>query len=380
MKLSTPFKSTALMMALAIGAPAMAADGGVDCNLAITVESDCYALNLGWGMVTAIDGAITPYEFLWSNGATTQYVEGLDNGDHWVMVTDAAGCWQKVDIVIDCDKDEPPVEEPCELRTQTQGGWGSPANGNNPGAYRNEYFGEAFPNGLVIGCDRTLTLTSAAAVDAFLPSGTTARMLNVGSMVDPGTTYKNVLAGQLVALMLSVGFDMNDPDFGSGGLLIDAVINTGMFQGWTVGDLIDEANSFIGGCGSAYTASQLNSALSMVNENFVDGTTNNGNLDCANGKDKKILIDEKADRVAAYPNPAIGTINVDLTSMKQGDITISLIDAMGRTMSTTTKLSVLAGDQRVIGIDVDRINNGSYFLMVSRNGELMKAERIVIAH
>ncbi len=380
MKLITPFKSTALMMALA-GSPAMAVDGGVDCNLTITVQSDCYALDLGWGMVTAIEGAITPYAYLWSNGATTQYVEGLDNGDHWVMVTDAAGCWHKVDIVIDCDKDkEPPVDEPCELRTQTQGGWGSPANGNNPGAYRNAHFGEAFPSGLVIGCDRTLTLTSAAAVDAFLPSGTTARMLNVGSMVDPGTTYKNVLAGQLVALMLSVGFDMNDPDFGTGGLLVDAVINNGTFQGWTVGELIDEANSFIGGCGSAYTASQLNSALSMVNENFVDGTTNNGDLDCSNGKDKKILINENTDRVSSYPNPAIDVITVDLTSMEKGDITISLIDALGRTMSPSTRMNVLAGDQRLVNIEVDRLTNGSYFLMVSRNGKVMNVQRVVIAH
>jgi hypothetical protein len=39
------------------------------------------------------------------------------------------------------------------FRTQTQGGWGSDAAGDNPGAYCDAYFGEAFPEGLVIGAD-----------------------------------------------------------------------------------------------------------------------------------------------------------------------------------------------------------------------------------
>ena len=91
-----------------------------------------------------------------------------------------------------------------QFRTQTQGGWGSSASGNNPGAYRDLHFDQAFPNGLSIGCDFTLTLTSSEAVQEFLPSGGTASQLTE-DLIDP-FGYENVLAGQLVAIRLSIKF------------------------------------------------------------------------------------------------------------------------------------------------------------------------------
>lgn len=58
----------------------------------------------------------------------------------------------------------------------------------------------AFPAGITIGCNnRTLSLTSAVAVMDFLPSGLKPRMLNMGHWSDPGPSYRNVLAGQLMA-------------------------------------------------------------------------------------------------------------------------------------------------------------------------------------
>jgi len=53
------------------------------------------------------------------------------------------------------------------FKTFTPGAWGAPCNGGNAGCYRDAHFAAAFPNGLTIGCNNTLTLTSAAAVQAF---------------------------------------------------------------------------------------------------------------------------------------------------------------------------------------------------------------------
>ena len=54
---------------------------------------------------------------------------------------------------------------------------------------------------------RTLRFTSAAAVNAFLPStGTVAQLPNTIT-TDPGATYGNSLASELVALKLSIRFD-----------------------------------------------------------------------------------------------------------------------------------------------------------------------------
>jgi len=160
------------------------------------------------------------------------------------------------------------------FRTQTPGGWGSPAAGDNPGEYRDANFDEAFPNGLVVGGDFTLTLTSASAVEDFLPSGGSPAALNQ-DYTDP-TQALGTLAGHVVALSLSIGFDectTCDP-FGSNTTpLKDLIFDDGsVFDGMTVEDVLAEANRVLGGGAIIdFTASQLNDALTAVNENFVDG-------------------------------------------------------------------------------------------------------------
>ena len=172
--------------------------------------------------------------------------------------------------------------EPGEFRTQTQGGWGTNCNGNNPGCYRDANFASCFPNGLVVGCNNTLTLTSSAAVATLLPEGGPPSALS-SSLTDP-TNTGSVLTGQIVALTLSVTFDQCDPNFGSSNTALgDLVIASGTFQGWTVSQLLTEANAVYGGCPSAYSAAQINSALSSINQNFVDGTMAGNFLDCPNG-------------------------------------------------------------------------------------------------
>jgi hypothetical protein len=170
------------------------------------------------------------------------------------------------------------------LRTQTQGGWGSAANGNNPGSYRDAHFDAAFPNGLVVGCDYNLTLTSSAAVQAFLPSGGPVRVLDT-DIVDPNN-FTSVLAGQLIAATLSVGFDANNPDFGEAEISLgNMVIANGEFAGWTVNEVLEEANRFFGGCESAFGGSQLVQVLTGINESHVDGTQNSSFLDCPESED-----------------------------------------------------------------------------------------------
>ena len=169
------------------------------------------------------------------------------------------------------------------FRTQTQGGWGADAHGGNSGVYRDAHFSTAFPNGLTIGCSggNTLKLSSAAAVNSFLPSGTTASVLPSGSMVDPGSNYSNVLAGQLVTAVLNVGFDLNDAAFSSNSLNTgDLIFKSGTFAGKTVNQVITIANNVIGGCSGSYTVTDLNNALTLFNENYDNGTVDNGNFSC----------------------------------------------------------------------------------------------------
>lgn len=212
---------------------------------------------------------------------------------------------------------------PCgNFRTQTQGGWGAKPSGNNPAAYLHRNFTRTFPYGLTVGCTNKLTLTNAQAITDFLPSGGTASVLPRGVKVNPGSRYKNILAGQIIALKLSIGFDKSDAQFcGSNVLLENLVVTKGKFAGKTVGFILQEAEKALGNCSSndddddddddhdsddnddddddddhegssfrcggssigsfSYSLSDLNSIITSINENFDNGTTDKGLLSCS---------------------------------------------------------------------------------------------------
>jgi len=215
-----------------------------------------------------------------SNTVTGEEETAIGFGDHefpgnrWGWIS--AICLGSTD---DCD---PCVIEEGDFRTQTQGGWGAVPNGNNPGTYLHNNFDGAYPNGITIGCTggNTITLTSAQAITDFLPQGGTPAVLTM-SYMNPTQSDITVLAGNLLAVELALGFDVYDPNFGaSAGYLGDLVINQGDFQGWTVSELVALANDALGGCNSNYSLSAINDALSSISNNFVDGTGNQGFLDC----------------------------------------------------------------------------------------------------
>lgn len=177
------------------------------------------------------------------------------------------------------DPCDDPSKDPCDgckmgiYRTQTPGGWGAKAAGNNPGAYRDANFDKAFPGGLVIGVPEkcSIKLTSAKAVEKLLPTGGKPAVLTE-SDEDP-VGIKNVLVGHIVALTLSVGFDDYDKDFGKAeGHLKNLIIADGHgFDGMSVADILDEANFVLGGGKSSYSPSQMTEILTKINEYYVDG-------------------------------------------------------------------------------------------------------------
>ncbi|HET6226379.1 MAG TPA: hypothetical protein VFF27_08880 [Bacteroidia bacterium] len=190
-------------------------------------------------------------------------------------------------VIKEEDPKTPADTLPCGgFRTQTQGGWGAPPNGNNPGKYLHTNFAAAFPNGLTVGCNYTITLTTAQAITDYLPAGGTPAVLTA-NYTNP-TTLKNNLASQLVTLTLAVQFDKYDPKFSSSSAALgNLIIGSGTFKGMKVADLLTEANKVLGGCPSAYTPAQISDVLTTINENFDDGTANGGFLLCP---DKIIVI------------------------------------------------------------------------------------------
>jgi hypothetical protein len=184
--------------------------------------------------------------------------------------------------------------DPCVTYcTYTQGGWGAP--GGSAGQLRDQYFDTVYPADLTIGLTdgaphHYLTFTDAQAIEDFLPQGQTATCLPY-SATDPGATNITVFAGQVLALRLNVDFGAAPgvpgmPDISG------VHIASGPFAGWTVGELLDAANTALG-CGAlppGHTIGELNEACDHINNSWDDCTRHNDYLE--SGSQNVLIRDE----------------------------------------------------------------------------------------
>ncbi|MBS1657826.1 MAG: T9SS type A sorting domain-containing protein, partial [Bacteroidetes bacterium] len=311
----------------------------------------------------------TSYSWTGPNGFTSTSANpqvtsasSLNSGTYTVAVTNSSGCigtaTTSVNInaapIVTVSSNSPICSggsSNCSgFRTQTQGGWGAPANGNNPAAYLEANYTAAFPNGLTIGCGaNTLKLTSASAIEDFLPSGSTASTLPAGNMVDPGSNYNNVLAAQLVAAVLNIGFDQYDANFSSNSIYTkNLLVNSGNFAGWTVEQLITEANNAIGGCSSSYSLTDLNNALDAFNNNYDNGSQNMGNFICQQSSQQLLLSATSSGINDVYSwsgpnsftsslqNPSINNV----TNAVAGTYAVTVTNSAGCSTSASTTISV----------------------------------------
>jgi hypothetical protein len=191
-----------------------------------------------------------------------------------------------------------------DLCSYTQGGWGTKCSGNNAGCLRDKWFDTVFPSGLTIGDadgvdgdgEFALVFTSSAAVQGFLPASGTPDVLDADA-TDPTDSSAGEFAGQLVAAKLNVAFDdagaLDDckgrDDLDLGDLVFIAGVDSDLI-GWNVDDVIGLADAVISGALGAgpfdldgngsddVTTSDISAALNVLNNNFDNGTQNDGNL------------------------------------------------------------------------------------------------------
>jgi hypothetical protein len=271
----------------------------------------------------------------------------------------------------------PPPPPSCgQLRTQTPGGWGAKPAGNNPGAYLHANFAAAFPTGLTIGStpDYNALFTSAQAITNFLPSGGQAKALTQ-NYTNP-TGLKNTLAGHLVALSLSVRFDMTDPNFGPAGVnLGNMIIGSGAFSGWTVNDFLAEANKVLGGTSTLYSVQDALSTATAINENYSDGNTNNNYLNCPSSTppsvSARVIMGEAAAiaQVRALPNPSSGNFNLQFTTDPGKNAQVYIISSNGSIIEKRE----LNGGKHSINFDLNDQPSGLYFVrIITEAGEQVK--------
>jgi hypothetical protein len=262
------------------------------------------------------------------------------------------------------------------------GGWGSKCSGGNPGCYRDAHFAQAFPapNYLTIGCNNKLVLTSSAAVMKVIPASGTPAVLPAGTMTDP-KRYDNTFAGQLVAATLSTKFDLIDPNFSSSSIhLEDLIVGSGLFAGWTVKQVIAEANRKIGGCSSLYTPSQLTDVLNSINSNYTDGTINSGFLNCPSGSRLAFTEADGGGIVSsAYPNPFSSSTTIEFTTASASEKTlIEVYSVSGEKVATLYNGPTEAGIRYQAEFNGSVLAEGIYIYRIIYGENLVNGKLILI--
>ncbi|OQA09997.1 MAG: hypothetical protein BWY67_01232 [Bacteroidetes bacterium ADurb.Bin397] len=155
--------------------------------------------------------------------------------------------------------------------TYSQGKWGGQKSQE-----LKMIFDRYFPDGLIIGTENKIVFTDPSEIEKFLPSGMSSKPLPFGQMTNPGTVYKNALAGEAVTLALNLALD----HYRREGMvsLSELVIREGEMKGKTVAELFREANQKLGGGYSVYSFDILTDALYAVNRNFNDQGIDKGFL------------------------------------------------------------------------------------------------------
>ncbi len=352
-------------------------------NLALSIvktDVTCYG---GFGTASAnVTGGTAPYTYSWNtNPVQNSQIAGLQVGTWTVTVTDANGCSISGNVTL--------ILLTCEgFTTVTQGGYGAKCSGNNWGCYLKNNFAAAFPTGLTIGSgSRFIKFTSGAAVQAFLPSGTTARALNAGTLTNPTIkSYSNVLAGQAVALTLSLVFDANSNFSPSSTSLGSLVVKTGIFAGKSVNELLFIANTILGGGSSPYTASQINDALDNVNRNYDGGIVNLGYLACpcydAGAKMSDVSLQSDTTSTVSgiavvYPNPITDNSHLDFSLNYSSTATIQLFNINGQLIQTLYNDAINANNKYSINVSSESLNSGMYFLKLTTDREVITKTVVV---
>lgn len=265
---------------------------------------------------------------------------------------EAAGEWYTPNL--DCDLNG--------YTTYTQGGWGSPSN-SEPGQIRDTYFDQVFPNGLTVGGNNSIKLTSAEAVKDFLPQGGTADALTQ-DYTNPDKKI-SVLAGQVVAMSLGVYYSEAGVLGTNPNPIGNLLIVGGPFDGMTVYTFLDLANTALGGGSTqGFTLSQINDAATAFNENFNNGTVDKGFLICDN---PQICTDNKIGSLVWRDRNVNGIQDANEEGI--ADVVVELVNANGLvTLTTSTDANgnylfdgVVNGNYTVRIADVNFALNGTLY-------------------
>jgi hypothetical protein len=157
-------------------------------------------------------------------------------------------------------------------QTLPQDQWASPAATEPQGLLRS-HFNRIFPQGISLGCNERLNYATADLALAALPSVGPA--LPLAPQGNAPARDGNMLAGELLSLTLMAQLDEVTLEFTPHSApLKRLVVSTGAFEGWSVEEVIQEANIVLGGCTTNFSADQIYEVVREINLAFAAGGNN----------------------------------------------------------------------------------------------------------
>jgi hypothetical protein len=178
-----------------------------------------------------------------------------------------------------------------------------------------------------------------------------------------------------------VKFDQYDPNFAptSSVSLANMIYNQAPFAGLTVQAILNEGNKVLAGCGGIYSASQLRTAIQLINQSWAGGIQGNSVLTCpaaprptASGNESNIAA---MMNVMVFPNPNDGFFTLSFESATNDAYTMMMTDVTGRVVYNDKGLSTEGINH--IDYNFSNLPKGVYLVQI-KQAEEVKTLRVVI--
>jgi len=290
--------------------------------------------------------------------------------------------------------------------TFTIGGWGSgcPESqaddmySTQPGCVRDHYFSTVFPTGITLGDagGYTAYFSSAAAVEAYLPCGTTPAVLT-GNLSDPACDgIGNILLSQVLGLTLNRGFSCAGVfDLiglaNNGNCYGDDLVGAcggGKFDNLTVDEFLALANQVLGGTMSeemlkdTYHAklSHLNYTATCLNEQYDEcdpyaPMALSQPLTAFDAAPMDAALTKNADAINLpteyglsqnHPNPFNPVTQINFSLPEATHVRLQVYNVVGQVVATLVDRDMQAGYQSVTW-NASSVASGIYFYRLETN-------------
>jgi hypothetical protein len=377
----------------------------------LTNPTTCSGVN--GAIDVSVSGGISPYTFLWSNGATTEDLSGLVAGSYTYTVTDASGCTTTAPFTL-ADPSSPSlsvVSSNVSCNGVSDGAIDITVSGGTPvytfnwnaGAFTTEdltglapgtYTGEitdangCSASGTVVITEPAVLVSTSVltnpttcsgvngAIDVTVSGGTAAYTFvwsnaatteDLSGLVAGSYTYTVTDANGCSSSALSTLADPTSPSV-TVALTVDTVCVYNASFALTGG--LPAGGTF---SGTGVSLGSFNPASATAGTNVITYTFTDVN-GCVGTATDAIFVDactgittlSNAEFVV-YPNPTSGLLNVETTT---DDNTITVFDLVGNAVYTVKSTSFKTE------IDMQNFANGIYFLKVE-NSKTVSTIRIV---